>query len=126
MKDAFASKFEITLKKMQWPNKNTSLEGPVEQEWSEGVQRLLDLQEPELNSYEKRAVTKKYQEDPPILLPLEAMVKPLELRFKYHFEGDKPTNRKDKVSIYSESLNFLLIWLAGIFPFSRRWYLKLV
>jgi hypothetical protein len=35
--------------------------------------------------------------EPPILLPLEVMVHPLDLRFKYHFSGDKPTNRLDKV-----------------------------
>lgn len=35
--------------------------------------------------------------EPPILWPLEVMVHPLELRFKYHFSGDKPTNRLDKV-----------------------------
>lgn len=33
-----------------------------------------------------------------VLLPLEVMVKPLELGFKYHFEGDKPSNRTDKVN----------------------------
>jgi hypothetical protein len=32
-----------------------------------------------------------------VLLPLEVMIKPLELRFRYHFDGDKPTNRLDKV-----------------------------
>lgn len=32
-----------------------------------------------------------------VLLPLEVMVRPLDLRFRYHFEGDKPTNRLDKV-----------------------------
>lgn len=31
------------------------------------------------------------------LLPLEVLVKPLELRFRYHFEGDRQTNRVDKV-----------------------------
>lgn len=33
-----------------------------------------------------------------VLMPLEVMVHPLELRFKYHFSGAKPTNRLDKVS----------------------------
>lgn len=36
-------------------------------------------------------------QEPLVLLPLEVMIKPLELRFKYHFDGDKPTNRVDKV-----------------------------
>lgn len=33
----------------------------------------------------------------PPLLPLEVMAKSLALRFRYHFEGDKQTNRLDKV-----------------------------
>lgn len=37
----------------------------------------------------------------PVLLPLEEMVHPLNLRFKYHFSGDRPTNRLDKVSTFS-------------------------
>lgn len=35
---------------------------------------------------------------PPVLFPLEVMVHHLDLRFQYHFSGDKPTNRLDKVS----------------------------
>ncbi len=31
------------------------------------------------------------------LLPFEVLVKPLALAFRYHFEGDRPTNRVDKV-----------------------------
>lgn len=97
MKDTFASKFEVTLHKIHWPSKDIALEGPLAQEWAEGVERLLDLQEPELNSREKSAILQKHVHGPLVLLPLEVMAKPLELRFKYHFEGDKPTNRLDKV-----------------------------
>ena len=31
------------------------------------------------------------------LYPLQALVRPVALRFKYHFEGTRPTNRLDKV-----------------------------
>lgn len=37
--------------------------------------------------------------EPPVLLPLEVMARPLELRFKYHFSGDRSTNRLDKVCV---------------------------
>lgn len=30
------------------------------------------------------------------MLPLQVLVHPLELKFRYHFEGDKPTNRLDR------------------------------
>lgn len=46
MKDNFASDFETILKKMKWPGKNVTLAGSLEQEWTEGVERLLKLQQP--------------------------------------------------------------------------------
>lgn len=42
--------------------------------------------------------------DPPVLFPLEVMVHPLELRFKYHFSGAKPTNRLDKVRVNNKGI----------------------
>ncbi|KAL8708042.1 MAG: hypothetical protein Q9220_007038 [cf. Caloplaca sp. 1 TL-2023] len=45
MKDAFAGDFEKVLAKMNWPGKS-SLAGALEQEWNQGVERLLELQEP--------------------------------------------------------------------------------
>ena len=46
MKDAFALDFESTLAKMKWPSQDVNLAGQLEREWAEGVQRLLELQEP--------------------------------------------------------------------------------
>lgn len=46
MKDAFARDFEITLTKMKWPGKDITIAGNLGQAWSEGVEKLLDLQEP--------------------------------------------------------------------------------
>jgi hypothetical protein len=43
-----------------------------------------------------RSLQETNKQDGAILLPLETLVKPLALRFRYHFEGDKPTNRVDK------------------------------
>lgn len=99
MKDAFAFEFEATLKKMQWPGKDLTLDGQLEHEWIDGVKRLLELQEPELKARDSQATDITKGEEPLVLLPLEVMAKPLELRFKYHFEGDRPTNKLDKVSL---------------------------
>ena len=52
------------------------------------------MEDRELESFME--VTDKDISCPP-LLPLEVMAKPLALRFRYHFEGDKQTNRLDKV-----------------------------
>ena len=101
MKDTFAADFEATLKKMGWPRADISMDESLEQEWNEGVRKLLELQEPELRARDNQD-TKRYSiEEPLVLLPLEVMVRPLELRFKYHFEGDRQTNRLDKVNLPS-------------------------
>lgn len=46
MKDAFASEFEETLRRMQWPSTNLNLTANLERQWTAGVEKLLDLQEP--------------------------------------------------------------------------------
>lgn len=46
MKDTFADDFEKVLTKMKWPGKNVTLGGTLEQDWTEGVVKLLELQEP--------------------------------------------------------------------------------
>lgn len=51
MKDAFGGDFEKTLTKMKWPGKDITLAGALEEEWIEGVKRLLELQEPYVHSY---------------------------------------------------------------------------
>ena len=99
MKDAFAAEFEATLKKMQWPGKDLTLDGQLEHEWIDGVKKLLELQEPELKARDSQTTDNTKGEEPLVLLPMEVMAKPLELRFKYHFEGDRPTNKLDKVSL---------------------------
>ena len=96
MKDSFAADFEVTLKKMQWPGKDVTLHGSLEQEWVKGVNKLLELQEPELHARDSENLDYGSREEPLVLLPLEVMAKPLELRFKYHFEGDRATNKLDK------------------------------
>lgn len=46
MKEAFAHDFQETLTKMKWPGKDVILSGRLEIEWTEGVEKLLELQEP--------------------------------------------------------------------------------
>ena len=102
MKDAFASDFEATLKKMKWPGKEITLAGGLGREWDEGVKKLLDLQEPELKARDTQNGGDGGdggQGESLVLLPLEVMARPLELRFKYHFEGERPTNKPDKVCL---------------------------
>lgn len=46
MKDAFGAEFEKTLAEMKWPGKDVNMLGDLEEPWTEGVLKLLDLQEP--------------------------------------------------------------------------------
>ena len=100
MKDAFAADFEATLSKMKWPNRNVVLSGSLKGEWLTGVEKLLDLQEPEFKERERMSDSSPKGVQPLVLLPLEVMFKTLELRFIYHFDGDRVTNRLDKPEFF--------------------------
>jgi hypothetical protein len=81
---------------MQWPTPGQTLSEDYEAAFCEGARKLLHLQTPDL---EAASVAQQYlatRESPHVLLPLQAMVKPMELVFRYHFESDKPTNRLDR------------------------------
>lgn len=120
MKDSFALDFEATLKKMKWPGKEVTLQGSLEQEWMQGVQKLLELQEPELEARE--TMDTSHADEPLVLLPLEVMARPLDLRFKYHFEGDRPTNKLDKVRYLRCFFpSYVLKQAAGIFSVTCHW-----
>ncbi|KAL4991391.1 TIP-1 family-domain-containing protein [Aspergillus falconensis] len=93
MKLVFTNQLRSTLDQMKWPSKELNFPESLRNQWADNVELLLDLQIPELEAHDA-ASQKSVQ--PPVLFPLEAMVHPLELRFKYHFSGDKPTNRLDK------------------------------
>ncbi|KAA6408927.1 MAG: hypothetical protein FRX48_07271 [Lasallia pustulata] len=108
MKTANAMDFEEILKKMKWPGKDVKMSGGLEQEWAAGAGKLLDLQEPELKARDDRIFGYAGAEEPLVLLPLEVMVRPLELRFRYHFDGDKPTNRLDKPEYFFSHIFNLL------------------
>ncbi|KAK2754047.1 hypothetical protein FQN54_007216 [Arachnomyces sp. PD_36] len=96
MRKQFGSSFQKATEKMKWPSKDLVLSENLIQEWRNGVELLLDLQEPELLAqYDSGEGTPKPR-DPPVLLPLELMAHPLALRFKYHFSGNKVTNRLEK------------------------------
>ncbi|KAK5132871.1 hypothetical protein LTR08_008587 [Meristemomyces frigidus] len=96
VQQAFADDMEKTLKKMAWPKALETVPLALQKEWSTNFGRLVDLQKPELEDREHADTQRLPSEEPPVLLPLEVMVRPLEQRFTYHFSGTKPTNRLDK------------------------------
>ncbi|KAJ9352042.1 RINT-1 family protein [Paecilomyces variotii] len=115
MKKDFTSRLQKSLEKMKWPQKDLVLTNDVVAEWADSVRLLLSLQEPEL---EQRSISTGKSEqgaEQPILLPLEAMVHPLDLRFKYHFSGEKPTNRLDKPEYFLSHVMDLISTYSGFF-----------
>jgi hypothetical protein len=79
---------------MNWPTPGMTVPISMENDFAQCTKKLLDLQKPELESKVSRSSSSKTA--PLVLLPLQVMVRPLEMGFKYHFDGDKPTNRLDR------------------------------
>lgn len=96
--------FQSTLEKMKWPTKEMNLLGGVLETWSEQVEYLLDLQEPDLLHMHSSSADGAAAS----ILPLEIMVQPLAQRFRYHFYGDRPTNRLDKPEYFLSHILDLL------------------
>ncbi|KAJ9647125.1 hypothetical protein H2199_002111 [Coniosporium tulheliwenetii] len=96
IKDAFSAELEEILKKIYWPRADSTIPPNLQQDWQNSIGKLLDLQKPELEALESAASTKDKNKAPAVLLPLEVLVQPLEMRFRFHFDGDRPTNRLDK------------------------------
>lgn len=114
MKNHFGSRLQKTLEQMKWPTRELNITDNLLAQWSQDVGLLLDLQTPYVSSLvtglvfsndglvsrelrSRDTLSPGQSLEPPVLFPLEVMVHPLDLRFKYHFSGDKPTNRLDKV-----------------------------
>ena len=96
IKDSFAAELESVLKKLYWPKEGITLPVSLQRDWNDSVNRLLDLQVQELEAIEDASVSGTAFKAPTVLLPLEILVQPLEMRFRYHFEGNRPTNRVDR------------------------------
>lgn len=95
IKVKWEGKLRETLDKMGWPKKGMKLLGKDIELWSELTELLLKLQEPSLLQADSQTMSQATAE-PVVLLPLAVMVHPLALRFRFHFYGEKPTNRLDK------------------------------
>lgn len=88
----FAAQLETVLKKINWPTPGATVPESLYNDFQSSTSKLLDLQLPDVEALES---SKASNQQPLVLLPFKVMVQPLELGFRYHFEGDKPTNRLD-------------------------------
>lgn len=70
---------------------------------------LIFLSKPSFDLSEKRAESGEYSLD----LPVRILLEPVILRFKYHFTGQRPTNRLDKVGLIWMEFNQIVVSLSG-------------
>ncbi|KAF2623431.1 RINT-1 family protein [Macroventuria anomochaeta] len=105
---AFAADLDSMLKKVHWPTPKAVIPSQLRGEWETAIVKLLDLQMPELEGSNYASGSANKVKLPPVLFPFEVLVQPLEMRFRYHFEGDKPTNRLDRPEYFLSHVTTLL------------------
>jgi RAD50-interacting protein 1 len=108
IKDAYSADMDEVLKKLGWPKPDIVVPSALQQHWERAVTKLLDLQMPELNASVKTEESKRTDGNLQTLFPFEVLVQPLEMRFRYHFEGDRPTNKLDKPEYFLSHVISLL------------------
>jgi hypothetical protein len=106
--DAFSADLDAVLKKIHWPTPKADIPAPLRDEWEAAVVKLLDLQLPELEGMSYANGPGDKVKLPPVLFPFDVLVQPLEMRFRYHFEGDRPTNRIDRPEFFLAHITTLL------------------
>ncbi|CAO3625199.1 unnamed protein product [Cunninghamella blakesleeana] len=95
----FTKKLKSSLKELNWPTPLTPPYGPQLRAKLEGFekcfQNLLLLQHP----YDwNQELKQEYKST--ILSPIRIMLEDISIRFRFHFEGNRPTNRLDKPEWY--------------------------
>ncbi|KAL5121124.1 hypothetical protein ACEQ8H_000975 [Pleosporales sp. CAS-2024a] len=111
--DAFSSDLDAVLKAIRWPTPGATIPGPLRAPWDAAVAKLLDLQLPELEGMSYASGPGDKIKLPPVLFPLEVLVQPLAMRFRYHFEGQRPTNRPDRPEFFLAHITTLLNDYSG-------------
>jgi hypothetical protein len=113
IRDAFSSDLDRVLKQIHWPTPKANIPPGLSDEWEAAVVKLLDLQTPELGGSSYASGPGDKVKLPPVLFPLDVLVRPLEMRFRYHFDGDKPTNRIDRPEYFLAHVTSLLNDYSG-------------
>ncbi|KAJ8662817.1 hypothetical protein O0I10_000993 [Lichtheimia ornata] len=95
--NVMSSNFRNSLEKLQWPSPIKPPFGPQVKskidDFEAAFQNLLLLKRPE-------DMDKPFDPQTMSLLPINIMLEALSMRFKFHFESSKPTNRLDKPEWY--------------------------
>ncbi|KAM6093264.1 RAD50-interacting protein 1 isoform 3-T3 [Theristicus caerulescens] len=123
LKDKLSSDFEEVLTQLRWPfvgppqSQAFGLAAPasapdVYNNLEMLFCQLLKLQTSDELLTKPKQLPEKYSlpPSPPIILPIQIMLNPLQKRFKYHFTGNKQTNVLNKPEWY---LTQVLMWIGN-------------
>ncbi|XP_065514377.1 RAD50-interacting protein 1 isoform X2 [Caloenas nicobarica] len=123
LKDKLSSDFEEVLTQLRWPfvgppqSQAFGLSAPgnatdVYNNLEMLFCQLLKLQTSDELLTKPKQLPEKYSlpSSPPIILPIQIMLNPLQKRFKYHFTGNKQTNVLNKPEWY---LTQVLMWIGN-------------
>ncbi|KAF1923601.1 RINT-1 family protein [Didymella exigua CBS 183.55] len=106
--DAFGADLDAVLKKVHWPTPTAAMPPQLRGDWEAAVAKLLDLQMPDLEGCDYATAAGDKAKLPPVLFPFEVLVQPLAMRFRYHFDGDRPTNRLDRPEYFLSHVSALV------------------
>ncbi|XP_042191610.1 RAD50-interacting protein 1 [Callorhinchus milii] len=123
LKDRLTHDFEDVLKQLHWPfigppqsQTLTLLPAANAAELQNNLEalftQLLKLQTSDELITKQKQLPEKYDIPPslPIALPIQLMLLPLQMRFKYHFSGNRQTNVLNKPEWY---LTQVLMWIVN-------------
>lgn len=99
MEKVFASQLKKVLKQISWPNPEATVPESLQADFTTAVEKLLNLQKPDLIASEKLNDGTRIVQ-PLVLLPIKVLIEPLTLGFRYHFDGDRPTNRLERPEFF--------------------------
>ncbi|XP_020652924.3 RAD50-interacting protein 1 isoform X1 [Pogona vitticeps] len=124
LKDKLSSDFEETLTHLHWPFIGPAQSQPfglatspanaaeIFNNFETLFSQLLKLQTSDELLTKPKQLPEKYllPPSPPIILPMQMMLAPLQKRFKYHFTGNRQTNVLSKPEWY---LTQVLMWIGN-------------
>ncbi|XP_028603283.2 RAD50-interacting protein 1 isoform X2 [Podarcis muralis] len=124
LKDKLSSDFEETLNQLHWPFVGPTQSQPfglttppanaqeIYTNFETLFSQLLKLQTSDELLTKPKQLPEKYilPPSPPIILPMQIMLAPLQKRFKYHFTGNRQTNVLSKPEWY---LTQVLMWIGN-------------
>ncbi|KAJ6626859.1 TIP-1 family-domain-containing protein [Mycena sp. CBHHK59/15] len=99
IKGSLSTSLLVASERLQWPMPVDYVAAPLEDR-KNFERAFVDLLKLQKIGEDLRPPNPKDRSEKDGLYPLQALIQPISLRFKYHFEGTRQTNRMDKPEWY--------------------------